>query len=123
MNSNTSTTSSISSPTQVSADAISRRAYELWEADGRPDGSDLQHWLQAERELSGNSANTNGNGSHSNSTVSVSAASTPTDTRPLQGTRGAAPATREPKRNNPPVSFGTDKTASANAAPAMAKRR
>ena len=123
MNSNTSTTSSISSPTQVSADAISRRAYELWEADGRPDGCDLHHWLQAERELSGDSANTNGNGSRTNSTVSASAASKPTDTRPLQGTRGSAPAPRDPKRSGPPVSFGTEKTAAASAAPAMAKRR
>jgi hypothetical protein len=23
-------------------------AYELWENDGRPDGRDLDHWLQAE---------------------------------------------------------------------------
>jgi hypothetical protein len=27
------------------------RAYELWEQDGRPEGRDQAHWLEAEREL------------------------------------------------------------------------
>jgi hypothetical protein len=30
---------------------IAWRAYELWEAEGRPHGSELQHWLRAETEL------------------------------------------------------------------------
>jgi hypothetical protein len=33
-------------------DAIARRAYEIWNREGRPDGCDLRHWLQAEQELS-----------------------------------------------------------------------
>lgn len=28
------------------------RAYSIWEAEGRPAGKDLEHWLQAEREVS-----------------------------------------------------------------------
>jgi hypothetical protein len=32
---------------------ISRRAFEIWEHDGRPAGRDLEHWLQAEAELGG----------------------------------------------------------------------
>ena len=36
---------------RVDAGAVARRAYELYEADGRHDGSHLQHWLQAEREV------------------------------------------------------------------------
>jgi hypothetical protein len=32
-------------------EAIRRRAYELWELEGRPDGRDRIHWLEAEREL------------------------------------------------------------------------
>jgi HSP20 family protein len=32
-------------------DAISRRAYELFEHEGRIDGHHLRHWLEAEREL------------------------------------------------------------------------
>lgn len=30
---------------------IRRRAYELWDAAGRPDGTAQEHWLAAEREL------------------------------------------------------------------------
>lgn len=32
---------------------IRRRAYEIWEAEGRPEGADLRHWLQACDELAG----------------------------------------------------------------------
>lgn len=31
--------------------AVAARAYALWEAQGRPDGHDLDHWLQAEQEV------------------------------------------------------------------------
>ena len=30
---------------------VRRRAYELWECEGRPAGRDHDHWLQAEREV------------------------------------------------------------------------
>ncbi len=33
------------------ADRIRRRAYEIWEEQGRPHGRDQEHWLQAEAEL------------------------------------------------------------------------
>ena len=32
---------------------IRERAYQLWEAAGRPEGCDLEHWLQAEAIVSG----------------------------------------------------------------------
>ncbi|KPH07236.1 DUF2934 domain-containing protein (plasmid) [Rhizobium acidisoli] len=32
---------------------IRRRAYEIWEAEGRPEGADQRHWLQACDELAG----------------------------------------------------------------------
>jgi len=32
-------------------DRIRERAYSLWERDGRPHGRQMDHWLQAEREL------------------------------------------------------------------------
>ena len=32
-------------------EAVQRRAYELWQAAGYPEGRALEHWLQAEREL------------------------------------------------------------------------
>jgi hypothetical protein len=30
---------------------VQRRAYELWESEGRPAGREHDHWLQAEREI------------------------------------------------------------------------
>lgn len=32
-------------------DRIKRRAYELWEAEGRPEGRQAEHWEQAAREI------------------------------------------------------------------------
>jgi hypothetical protein len=34
-------------------DKIRQRAYELWEQSGRTDGSEMDFWLQAEREIAG----------------------------------------------------------------------
>jgi Protein of unknown function (DUF2934) len=30
---------------------VAQRAYEIWQATGRPSGRDQEHWYQAEREL------------------------------------------------------------------------
>ncbi len=38
--------------TQLSHDQIAQRSFMIWEQEGRPDGQALDHWLQAERELS-----------------------------------------------------------------------
>jgi Protein of unknown function (DUF2934) len=35
----------------VHHDLIQQRAYEIWEATGRPQRQDKEHWAQAEREL------------------------------------------------------------------------
>jgi len=32
-------------------DEIRRRAQQIWENEGKPDGKDAQHWAQAEQEL------------------------------------------------------------------------
>jgi len=32
-------------------DEISRRAYQIWEEEGRPEGRHDEHWQRAEREL------------------------------------------------------------------------
>jgi len=37
--------------TIVDNDAIRRRAHEIWEAEGRPEGRDQEHWIRAQREL------------------------------------------------------------------------
>lgn len=103
---------SASSPStsNLAPDAISRRAYELWEKEGRPDGSDLRHWLQAEQELSGSPA-TYGNGSSSQDIASTARHS---DVTPLQGTRAASAAAREttPKRGSA-TPFAREKSSAA----------
>jgi hypothetical protein len=32
-------------------DELRKRAYEIWESEGRADGSDMDHWLRAEQDL------------------------------------------------------------------------
>jgi len=32
-------------------DRIERRAYELWEQEGRPDGGHQRHWEEAQRQV------------------------------------------------------------------------
>jgi len=32
-------------------DKLRRRVYELWELSGNPDGSEMDFWLKAEREI------------------------------------------------------------------------
>ncbi len=39
--------------TAIDTEAIRRRAYEIWEREGRPGGRDQAHWLLAKAELSG----------------------------------------------------------------------
>ena len=41
----------IHTPGELSRDAVALRAYQLWEAAGRPAGRDAEHWLQAEAEI------------------------------------------------------------------------
>jgi hypothetical protein len=67
------------------AEEISRRAYEIWESEGRPEGCDLRHWLQAEQELSAHHAR---NGQET-SRPGDYRQSRDTD-QPLQGTRSGA---------------------------------
>lgn len=33
------------------AELIRKRAYEIWEGEGRPHGRDIEHWSQAETEF------------------------------------------------------------------------
>jgi hypothetical protein len=42
-----------SAKSAIPADKIAARAYEIWQASGRLDGHDQEHWFQAERELRG----------------------------------------------------------------------
>lgn len=39
---------------QIDEDKVKIRAHQIWEEEGRPHGRDHDHWLQAEREIGGN---------------------------------------------------------------------
>ncbi len=89
MNDNASSTFTGSSNPGLTAEDISRRAYELWEQEGRPESRDLEHWLRAEQELRARS--------QSRSTPTSATAVANNDTQPLKGTRAAAAVAREVK--------------------------
>jgi hypothetical protein len=128
MNQNSSTDTSISSQNGISAEAISHRAYEIWEREGRPEGCDLRHWLQAEQELgirrSDSPTESNGSSERATSSISSSTSSassstgprnTGTDTRPLQGTRaGAATSSNRDQKRSSGSPFGDKATSSSN---------
>lgn len=40
------------SSNKPTAGNIAQKAYEIWEAEGRPEGRDVAHWHQAERDIS-----------------------------------------------------------------------
>lgn len=40
-------------PREISHDRIAERARAIWQQRGQPEGRDLEHWLEAERELRG----------------------------------------------------------------------
>jgi hypothetical protein len=52
----TTTTSTV----QVPHDKIAMRAYEKWVKKGRPQGTDLQDWVEAEAELKAEHTRTSG---------------------------------------------------------------
>jgi hypothetical protein len=38
---------------QLTGEEIAALAYSIWEKEGRPDGRDVEHWLQAELQVRG----------------------------------------------------------------------
>lgn len=84
---NTSATSST-----VSAEAISNRAYELWEKEGRLDGKDQHYWFQAEQELRG--------ASNRSDEFTAKTPARNSDVAPLKGTRAGAAAENAASRGN-----------------------
>ena len=45
--------------TPLARDKVADRARRIWEERGRPEGRDLEHWLEAERQLRVGDAKTN----------------------------------------------------------------
>ncbi|WP_082910360.1 DUF2934 domain-containing protein [Sinorhizobium glycinis] len=48
--------------TDEKRERIRRRAYEIWEREGRPDGGHERHWHEAEKQLDEEEGRTSGHG-------------------------------------------------------------
>jgi len=53
-------TSQPATPVKVAHDKIAMRAYEKWVKRGRPQGTQVQDWIEAETELQAEQARTTG---------------------------------------------------------------
>ena len=51
---------------QEHEDRVRKRAYTLWEDEGRPEGGALHHWLAAEKESGGDDARDTPEAAHPN---------------------------------------------------------
>ena len=75
---------------------IARRAYALWESEGRPHGRDQEHWARAEREFGPATAPVS-------KTAAASAEAQPTVAAPVPGTPTKKPAAgRKPAAETAP---------------------
>jgi hypothetical protein len=86
-------------------DRIRQRAYEIWEQEGRPQGDDLKHWLQAFQEPA---AGAEAGGRPSRKLRSSKAAATDVLAKPIVAgkTKGGAqsvPATTPPPKPTKPA--------------------
>jgi hypothetical protein len=69
-----------------SVDQIRERAYQLWQADGRPEGRSTEYWLRAEADLAGTADPGDGRGEEGAPTAMDEPAAAP-----AKGRRKAAP--------------------------------
>lgn len=90
--------------TEYDVDRINRRAYEIWDREGRPEGQELEHWCQAERELAaeGNSEAGQGDGAASDHLAASSTNATPADAETSDVGGAAAAAAKKPRASRNP---------------------
>ena len=93
--------------------SVRERAYAIWEAQGRPEGRDQEHWDQAAREI--DDLQKDGGGA-------LQQAASPAKTRRASSAKGASPAKRGvPKASAPSAS--PDSAPVASPAPAASPAR
>ena len=76
---------------------IRTRAYELWEAEGRPSGREVEHWLQAAQELAAEQRR-----SAPRTRTPRTVAATPAKRTPAKRTTATATATATRTRSRAP---------------------
>jgi len=82
---------------------ITRRAYEIFIERGQPEGRDLEHWLEAEKQL-----RAAGQGKSPSQVAATSSANSSANTTPIRATQPVAPSNGR--------SAGNGKTSSSRAA-------
>lgn len=79
---------------------IRQRAYEIWEREGRPQGEDLRHWLQAFQEIAA-SAETDGQSAkkpRSRKAAATDAPAKPKGATKAKGGAQSVPTTTPPSK-------------------------
>lgn len=104
-------TSTTTPSSSISAEAISNRAYELWESEGRPAGSDQRHWFEAEQQLRAASDRSVAQAPSRNS-----------DVAPLKGTRAGAAVESAAARNRAAPAPSTAGSSASSSPKAAGKR-
>ena len=78
---------------------IRQRAYEIWEREGRPQGEDLKHWLQAFQEIA---ASVETDGQSAKKPRSRKAATADAPAKPKGATKAKGGAQSVPTTSPPP---------------------
>ena len=79
--------------TQEQVDWVRKRAYEIWEQEGRPESRDHDHWLKAEAELA--AAGPQGNEGEGSRTAALAYDRSQTEYAQQADVTGAAEAARD----------------------------
>jgi uncharacterized protein (DUF305 family) len=87
---------------------VRQRAYAIWEEQGKPQGEDMRHWLQAWQELAdtGDAASSFGETDPDESSADVAGAVTPAD---QEGSAAAHAAPKTAGNGATPVKSGRKK--------------
>jgi hypothetical protein len=94
----------------ASQEQIERRAYEIWEQQGRPHGLDKEHWEQAERDLLDEATTAAPNVEYAAKSLVTAASFAASATRPAKpasepmiAPRPLAPSVENPRRPADPA--------------------
>lgn len=87
--------------TQDQRDRILVKAYEIWEAEGRPSGRDMEHWMKAELEIGAKKTKAKAKPAAKKPAAKKAAAKKPTAKKPAAkkpAAKAKAKAPAKPKR-------------------------
>jgi Protein of unknown function (DUF2934) len=80
-------------------DRIRQRAYEIWEQEGRPQGEDMRHWLQAFQEIAADADSRPARKPRAKKDTSSAKAAKPKAARKVNGGAQSVPTTTPPPKS------------------------